>query len=99
MFEFVAQYWIEFFLTLIISLIAALCKKYKALNEGMQTMLRCQLYAIYNEALDRGYCPIHKKEQADDIYQSYHALKANGTGTQVHDDIMEMPTKPQKGDD
>ena len=95
---FVVQYWVEFILGIVSTFIVMLCKRYKALNNGMQTMLRCQLYAIYNEALDRGYCPIHKKEQADDIYQSYHALHANGTGTQVFNDIMEMPTKPQKGE-
>lgn len=99
MHEFIVQYWTEFLFSIVISAVGLLYKRYKALNQGMQALLRSQLYSIYNEAIDKGYCPIHKKEQASDIYEAYHALHANGTGTQVFNDIMEIPTKPnQKGD-
>lgn len=93
MIEFIVKYWIEAAFIFTSSIIVSLYRKYKALNNGMQALLRSQLYKIYNEAIDNGYCPMHKKEQAEDIYLSYHELGANGIGTQVYNDIMLMPTK------
>lgn len=60
-----------------------------ALRDGMQDLLRAQLIHIHSTTVALGLpVPVDMKEEADRIYQSYHALGGNGTGTRLHDEIM-----------
>ncbi|WP_152356314.1 hypothetical protein [Bifidobacterium apri] len=65
-----------------------------ALKTGMQDLLRAQLIQIHGSTVAVGRpVPVDLKEEADRVYQSYHALGGNGTGTRLHDEIMSAHVK------
>lgn len=67
-----------------------------ALKTGMQDLLRAQLIQIHGSTVALGRpVPVDLKEEADRVYQSYHALGGNGTGTRLHDEIMSAHVKDE----
>lgn len=60
----------------------------------MQDLLRAQLIHIHSTTVAAGLpVPVDLKEEADRVYESYHALGGNGTGTRLHDEIMSAHVK------
>lgn len=67
-----------------------------ALKNGMQDLLRAQLINIHSKTVAIGLpVPVDMKEEADRVYESYHALGGNGTGTRLHDAIMSAPMESE----
>lgn len=59
-------------------------------------MLRAEIIRVYNKYHDDlRYCPIYVKQSIEDIYTQYHALKGNGVGTKLYEEIMALPTEPE----
>lgn len=66
----------------------------KAMEQGMRALLRQQLISYHDVYVASGKpCPVSVKEQATSVYQAYHALGGNGTGTQLYQEIMEQHVK------
>ena len=66
----------------------------KAQQRGMVALLRAQLIDMHERYVESGDpCPVSVKEQATSIYQPYHELGGNGTGTRLYDEIMEAHVK------
>lgn len=66
--------------------------KAEAMEEGMRAILKSELLAIhraYVEAPNPPPIPVDVMDQADQIYQAYHALGGNGTGTHLYQEIMQ----------
>lgn len=62
----------------------------EAMEQGMVTLLRQQLVDYHRQYVTSGGpCPVAIKEQATEVYEAYHALGGNGTGTQLWHEIME----------
>lgn len=75
----------------------ALAAQQEALKGGMTALLRWELIGIHKEyVIGKGFVPLEVKEQADDVYVHYHALGGNGTGTRLHDEIMNCHIAPSK---
>lgn len=66
-------------------------KREKALDEGVQSLLRNQLIEYHDKYVSRGYCPIYVKESARRSYEAYHELGGNGVVTKLFEDIMALP--------
>lgn len=65
-----------------------------AMEQGMRALLRQQLINYHAEYVASGACcPVAIKEQATSVYNAYHALGGNGTGTQLYEEIMEQHVK------
>lgn len=61
----------------------------EAMEMGMIALLRQQLIDYHREyVVSGGPCPVRIKEQTTDVYNAYHALGGNGTGTQLWEEIM-----------
>lgn len=61
----------------------------KAMRDGMRVLLRQQLVDYHRAYVaNGGPCPVTIKEQATEVYEAYHALGGNGTGTRLWDEIM-----------
>ena len=71
-------------------------KREKALDEGVQSLLRNQLIEYHDKYMARGYCPIYVKESARRSYEAYHELGGNGVVTKLFEDIMELPGEQQE---
>lgn len=62
----------------------------KAMRDGMLALLRQQLVDYHRDYVASGRaCPVTIKEQATEVYEAYHALGGNGTGTRLWEEIMD----------
>lgn len=63
--------------------------EHEALCMGMCEEMRSKLYAMHERYVVHGESmPYHEKERADKVYEVYHALGGNGTGTHVYQELM-----------
>ena len=67
-------------------------KRQKALETGVQALLRQKLLEIYDQYKDVSEVPADALEAMDAVYKAYHGLGGNGTGTRLHDAIMRKKT-------
>lgn len=68
-----------------------------ASRNGVRALLRAEIIRVYNKYHDDlKYCPIYVKQSMEDIYKQYHALKGNGVGTKLYEEIMELPTEKEE---
>lgn len=74
-----------------IAYIAAIRKKNKALEDGVQCLLRAEIIRNHDKYMDKGFCPIYAKEALKRAYKAYHALCGNDVATKLYEDVMELP--------
>ena len=72
-------------------------QKTEAVKKGIQALLRDRLYEKYEYYSEKGYAPIHAKENFENMWTQYHNLGQNGVMNDVHARFMQLPTEP-KGD-
>ena len=93
--EFIAKYWLETLFAATLAALVGLYKKatgrQKAIENGVRDMLRLTILDNYEKCKQVGKISVSRKDAVDSAYQSYHALGGNGTITQVHEEIMQMP--------
>lgn len=60
-----------------------------ALCDGVRSLLRCELVRSHREFVQEGRAMnLSDLEYSQRVYESYHALGGNGTGTQLWDGIQ-----------
>lgn len=62
-----------------------------ALKQGMRAILWENLNTIYKKAKDQNGLSVEERHNLTNIYEAYHALGGNGTGTRLHDESMRLP--------
>lgn len=67
--------------------------KTKAIQAGVQALLRDRLIAEYNSALRKGYAHIYDKENFENMWKQYHNLGANGVMDEIRVKYQELPTE------
>ena len=65
----------------------------KAVQKGVQALLRKELYDIYNDYAERGYAPIYAKENFKNMYEQYHNLGLNGVMDSLYERFMDLPER------
>lgn len=75
------------------SYIAHRKNKDKALEDGMQCLLRQEIIRSYENYSQKGYCPVYAREALTRGYGAYHKLGGNDVATDLYEKIMELPTK------
>ncbi|MCM1226030.1 MAG: hypothetical protein NC320_01220 [Clostridium sp.] len=68
----------------------------KAVELGVQALLRDHMIHNYNKYTELGYAPLFAKENFENMYQQYHGLGGNGVMTQLHSEFMELPTESEE---
>lgn len=101
--DFIIKYWLEVIFGLVFAVFGGLIKKlktkYDSLQTGMCALLRDKLIQNGEKYLEQGWIPIYAKEAYDKSYEAYHGLGGNGTMTELHKRIMELPDfKPKEED-
>ncbi len=102
MFEWLIKYWLEVLFGLVTAGIGIALrriskklnqekKRNQAIEDGVRDILRMQILDTYEKCTQAGKISVSRKDAIDSAYRSYHALGGNGTITQVHNEIMEMP--------
>ena len=64
----------------------------RAMETGLRTLLRAELLEIHAKYVPLGYIPMGAMEEADRVYQAYHSLGGNGTGTKIYEELKALPT-------
>ena len=59
----------------------------KALEYGVQALLRDRMLHCYNKYIEAGFAPIYAKENYENMYRQYHELGGNGVMTQLHEEL------------
>lgn len=63
----------------------------RAMQEGLRTLLRAELLDIYTRHVVRKKpISVSIQDEAERVYQAYHKLGGNGTGTWMHERIMSL---------
>ncbi len=68
-------------------------KKDKAIEEGVQALLRNELIRRYREYEIKGEISILDKENIEHMFKEYTNLGGNGTVAKMYEDILDLPTK------
>jgi hypothetical protein len=72
-------------------------KKEKAIEEGVQALLRNELIRRYREYETKGELSILDKENIEEMFIQYENLGGNGTVKQLMTELLQLPTKIMKG--
>lgn len=62
-------------------------------KSALRALLRSELMRTHHQAVRDGHASTLDKEVMERTYQSYHRLGGNGIATNLHDEMMELPTK------
>lgn len=65
----------------------------RALKNGVRALLRSELMRTHHQAVSAGWCTTTDKEVMERTYQAYHDLGGNGIATNLHDEMMALPTR------
>lgn len=68
-------------------------KKDKAIEEGVQALLRNELIRRYREYETRQEITILDKENMEAMFRQYENLGGNGTVKKMYEELLELPTK------
>jgi hypothetical protein len=68
-------------------------KRNKATQDGVKALLRDRIIALYDKYMDKGYMPIHTRENVQELYKEYKKLGGNGVIDHLIEDLYSLPTK------
>lgn len=66
-------------------------KKIKALEAGVQALLRAQMIDSYNHYSEKGHAPLYARQNFENMWMQYHTLGANGVMDDIHRKFMDLP--------
>lgn len=64
-------------------------------KSALRALLRSELMRTHHQAVRDGYASTVEKEVMERTYQSYHRLGGNGMATNLHDEMMSLPTRDE----
>lgn len=91
------KYWLETAFTLVCAIVSyivkKLYKKQRAIEQGVQALLRNELIRRYREYEAKGQITILDKENIEHMYEEYRNLGGNGTVAKMYEELMELDIK------
>ena len=98
--EFIIEYWLEAVFGLLSALLGWLygglkkkVDKQKLIEAGMLAILHDRLYQLGREYIERGWITLEELKNMEYLYESYHALGGNGTGTEIWERVKNLPVR------
>lgn len=70
-------------------------KENELVKSALRALLRNELMRTHHQAVRDGYATTVDKEVMERTYQSYHRLGGNGIATNLHDEMMALPTRDE----
>ena len=71
-------------------------KRQRAVEDGLQCLLRAEIIRSYEKYSERGFAPVYAKEALRRVYISYHTLEGNDVATDLYNKTMALPTESKK---
>lgn len=66
--------------------------KQDAMAQGMRALLWREICTIHKECVSKGGITLDEREHLENVYQAYHAIGGNGTGTRLYEEAMQQST-------
>ena len=88
--------WMLSFFTVMSGLVAYVFIRIRALQRGVQALLRAQMVNDFNHYSEKGFAPIYARENFENCWKQYEALGKNGVMSDIHNKFLALPT--QRGD-
>ncbi|MBQ0161415.1 MAG: hypothetical protein KBT28_12440 [Bacteroidales bacterium] len=63
----------------------------QALQDGMRALLWRELKNIHSDAIANGGMDTEERKHLESVYDAYHGIGGNGTGTRLYEDAMNQP--------
>jgi len=63
-----------------------------ALAQGMRALLWREICTIHRECVANKGITLEEREHLESVYQAYHAINGNGTGTRLYQEATNLPT-------
>lgn len=73
----------------------ATIQEQKALQKGVKAMLHDRLYQSCRYYLYQGYVDVEGLTNVGVIYEAYHELHGNGTGTSLYERVESLPVREE----
>lgn len=100
MLEFIVKYWLEFFFSGVLALLGAGYRKLNLklkeqgkMKEGILAILHDRLYQVCRFYIHQGWIDVESMKNVEYLYDSYHDLGGNGTGTELYNRVNFLPIK------
>jgi len=104
--EWIVKYWVEWVFGVIIGALGLgyrnLAKKIKAqraedkaVKDGLLALLHDRLYQACTHYLAQGHIDVEALKNIEYMYDAYHALGGNGTGTELYMRVKALPIKDE----
>lgn len=84
--------WLLSFTTVIAGLAAYVYAHIKALQLGVQALLRAQMIQYYNHYHEKGYAPLYARESFENCWTQYEKLGKNGVMQDIRAKFLALPT-------
>ena len=88
--------WILSFLGVFGGMVAHVYTHIRALQKGVQALLRAQMINDYNHYHEKGWAPIYARENFENLWLQYEAFGKNGVMQDIHNRFLALPTKEPK---
>ena len=70
-------------------------KENELVRSALRALLRSELMRTHHHAMRDGHASTLDKEVMERTYRSYHNLGGNGVATNLHDEMMALPTRDE----
>lgn len=102
--EWVLKYWVEWLFGLVCAALAVGYKRLsarvkrqheedKAIKDGLLAILHDRLYQSCRYYIGQGCIELDGLKNLECLYDAYHALGGNGTGTELYQRTKSLPIK------
>lgn len=65
----------------------------QAMERGLQSLLRNELYQVFDKCCAQGYVTPRELSNWDNMYEQYHNLGKNGVMDRYNEEIKKLPIK------
>ncbi len=64
----------------------------RALQRGVQALLRAQMIDLYNHYKAKGYAPLYARQSFENLWVQYEHMGKNGVMTDIRAKFLALPT-------
>ena len=89
--------WIVSILGILGGLVGYVYTHIRALQLGVQALLRAQMITDFNRYTEKGWAPIYARQNFENCWVQYERLGQNGVLKDIHDRFMKLPTEEENG--
>ena len=95
--EWISPLWRAIAAAIVGGMVAAIKRlwgRQGAIESGVKALLHDRIYGEYAECMQKGYATVEDIRNIEYLYNPYHTLGGNSTGTELYNRIKKLPDHP-----